>query len=188
MVAEVGTPTIKLSTSFWITWAGIAIRRADDAAVARASNDADWLVHETQEGLSAICAVAFSMEALQRAIVAQLGPTPPGKKKPNAIDFLEAALAKALNLSEKNLAALITALTPIYDLRNAGVHFNEAMGDVVPHPSGAHSSIEAAQYNADTATGAVEAMKRVYRALLEHPSSGFAPWVEAQRHAIHALV
>ena len=63
---------ITMSTSMWIHWAQIAVRRANDARAARASSADDRLGVETQEAISAVCAVAFSMEALQRMIVTQL--------------------------------------------------------------------------------------------------------------------
>ena len=133
----------------------------------------------------AICAVAFSLEALNRELRAHGGwslPTAPkGKSSPSASAVLRDALHKSIALDPAAVAALARRATPVILARDKAVHFQGVAHAPVPHPSGTHSSIEAALYSLEEAEKAVALMRETFRAVADHPRPAVAQFAKSHR-------
>ncbi|MGH8968855.1 MAG: hypothetical protein ACRDV1_02775 [Actinomycetes bacterium] len=181
-----------MTQTLWLAWAKIAESHAASARRARESSAEDRYFVEFCDGVVTITAVAMSCEALQRRLcdVAPVAaPTPlKGRKKARAIDFLKEALHSALDLAAADVDALVSALEPYYEKRNAVAHFKEVARTPKPHPAGGHTSVETVEFRVEEAENAVSAMHALYAALRDHPSAAFLDWSTANAHAFPAGV
>ena len=82
---------------------------------------------------------------------------------------------------------LMTAVEPVIRSRGAAVHYIGDFEDPVPHPVARQSHQDMIRYGADKAGEAVEAMRAIYRALLEHPKLAVKSWVEQEQTTLKQL-
>ena len=187
--ATAHAPGIVIRQHLYSMWADVAAENVKRARRARRTPPKkDPLGAEMRAALSAICASAFAIEALNRElrplVKKSLPSRPPAARRQSAAQVLRQTLIPSLTLSQKEVSALVAAVKPVYDARNAAVHFEGVAGPPVPHPSGTRSSAEAATYSLERAEEALAAMRAVFRAVADHPSADVQAFAKGHAHAL----
>jgi hypothetical protein len=192
--------TVMMRMEFWYIWARIAIAEADRSVAARArfgtsTTSADSslaLDDELNSGVLAVCASAFSLEALTLILAPIAVPNAAVQAwsigtPTNAVSRLRETLKHSLTVSGRQVDALMTAAEPVIRSRDAAVHYIGDFEAPVPHPVAGYSHQDMIRYGADKAADAVKAMRAIYRALLEHPKPAVRTWVGQQQTVLERL-
>ncbi len=199
--AHVPTPGILLSTEFWLVWGRIARREERAAAEARASwtaatdstDESNGRSAELYAGLTAICAAAFSIEALVLTLTEQVMPQQVAAKwlssdRPPAFEkrLLETS-KQAIAQSGKQVDELVSRFHSVIEKRGHAVHNLSVLEPPVPHPAGGLSTLASRDYSAEEAADAVDRMSSIYRALVEAPKPKATVWVNMQQLGLREL-
>jgi hypothetical protein len=137
----------------------------------------------------AVCASAFSLEALTLMLAPMVMPNATVQAwrsgtPTNVASRLRETLKHSLAVPGSRIDALITATEPVIQSRGAAVHYIGDFEDPVPHPVAGQSHQDMIRYGADKAG---EAMRAIYRALLEYPKLAVKSWVEQEQTALKQL-
>jgi hypothetical protein len=184
---------------FWYIWARIAIAEADKSASARGMfgttansvDDSRALDDELNSGVVAVCAVAFSLEALTLLLTSMVMPNTTVQawtaSRTNTVSRLRETLKRSIALPGKDTELLIKSAEPIIAARGAAVHYIGEFEHPVPHPAALQSHPDMITYGEGKASEAVRAMRAIYRALVEHPKPAVHAWVEQEDVALRQL-
>ncbi|MEU7865040.1 hypothetical protein [Nonomuraea sp. NPDC049141] len=195
--AQVGTPSIMITTHLWTTWMGIAIDQAHAALQARqealnGSSDS-WSGHLTQEFNAAIVAVAGSAHALDAlygsaAVPASIRAPFLGKGTKRHGKIRE-ALKAIYNTGPVN-TFWNREFEWLFELRDAAAHAEEKPRPPVSHPLGTNTAYEQVAYSAESALRAASFALSVLRRCADFPRptvSESVAWASAHRRAVDDL-
>jgi hypothetical protein len=191
---------IKIRMEFWYVWARIAIVEANNSASARSrfgasadsANDSRSLDEELNSGVVAVCAVAFSLEALVLLLTPMVmeATTVQAWKTGNPTKFvsrLRETLKRSIALPGKHIEMLIKAVDPVIKARGVAVHYMGDFEQPVPHPVAIQSHQDMITYGAEKAGEAARAMCDIYKALLGHPKAAVRLWVQQEEATLRRL-
>lgn len=191
---------IKIRMEFWYIWARIGIAEANNSTSARSrfgtsadsADDSRSLDEELDSGVVAVCAVAFSLEALTLLLTPMVmeGTTIQTWSTGSPTKFvgrLRETLKRSIALPGKHTEMLIEAVEPVIKARGAAVHYSGDFDQPVPHPVAVQSHQDMITYGAEKAAEAVHAMCNIYRALLEYPKASIWPWVQQEEVTLRQL-
>jgi hypothetical protein len=186
---------------FWYIWARIAITEADKSVSARgrfgasvgSADDSRALDDEFDSGVVAVCAVAFSLEALTLLLTPMVMPKTTiqawATGSPTKFSSrLRETLKHSITLPGKRIQVLMTDIEPAIQARGAAVHYIGDFEEPVPHPVAVQSHQDMITYGAEKASEAVRAMRAIYTALFEHPKPAVQVWVEQEEATLRRLV
>jgi hypothetical protein len=184
---------VTLTTNMWFTWREVAVDHLDTArsvrtAAAASGNPASHLGDELRAGLVAVCAAAFSVEALQRelatlAVDAAMRNTWKVRKT-SAKGRLDQTLKRSVTLRHSEVRGLVVRFGPVIESRGNAVHFDSEPSEPIPHPLGTSTSPEAVRYGLEKAQEAVDAMWAIFDALAKYPRLRVAEFVTANQHVL----
>jgi hypothetical protein len=194
------TVKIKIRTEFWYLWGRIAVAEAAKASEARArfgksgvsADDSKAMDDEINAGVVAVCAAAFSIEALLWQV---LSPVVLDAKlvlawAKNRTAFkprLRQTLAHSLALPPVDVDKLADAFQVVVVARGAAVHYDRDFEEPVLDPMGGRTSQARIDYGKEAAGNALSAMRNIYRALVEHPKPAAQALVSEQSRALREL-
>lgn len=172
-----GAVGITIKSHLYIWWADIAIERKSAAFQARDHADpSQSLGLETRCGMSAVCAAAFSVEAL----IIELGQIVlpkalhdawyvTSRRPPKVESRLRETLKRAVTLPARDVEQLVSDFQSVIEARGRAVHFYGEFAAPVAHPTGTNTSAEDVLFSANAAENAVAVMCNVLRAVRDHP-------------------
>jgi hypothetical protein len=191
---------IMMRMEFWYIWARIAVAEADRSFSARANfgtttnsaDDSRALDDELNSGVMAVCASAFSLETLTLMLAPMVMPNATVQAwstgTPTKVaSRLRETLKHSLAVPGSQIEALMAAAEPVIQSRGAAVHYIGDFEEPVPHPVAGQSHQDMIRYGANKAGEAVQAMRAIYRALLEHPKLAVKSWVEQEQATLKQL-
>jgi len=188
---------ILIRQEYWVLWAEVAIREAQAAARANATvtsqtvSDHDrvaamWL--ELQAGTQSICAAAFSVEALcyvlrcdvvSAATLAKWQNTWPG-----GMAVMHRTLQNALSINRAASITLRTDFEAVIRSRNEAAHYDIGFEAPVRVPGGGLGSPAIVRFGAANALSALDVVKAIYQALVDHPVPALQPFVDSNRQTL----
>ncbi|MFL6137584.1 MAG: hypothetical protein ACJ74O_07270 [Frankiaceae bacterium] len=181
---------IEMSANLWLAWGMIAIDAAAGAFAARRAGCEDGLGEETRQGLVSVCASAFSMEALSRDLASVLSPPQRtrsgGSSRSNAANVVGEVLKRSIQTPKRGLE-LGQRWTPVFQLRDSAVHYEEKSKPTQLHPSGGHTSFVNVQFSADAARDAALLLVETVAGVVEAPKVAVRDWAIRQRSAMELL-
>lgn len=191
---------IEIRMEFWYIWARIAVAQADASADARgrfgstpdSADDSRALDDELNSGVIAVCAAAFSLEALTLLLtpVAMPNTTTQAWSTGSPTKFvsrLRETLKHSIALPGRRIDMLINAAEPVIQGRGAAVHYIGDFEQPVPHPVAVQSHQDMIRYGAEKASEAVGAMRAIYRAVTEHPKPAVQDRVKREETTLRNL-
>ena len=186
---------------FWYIWARIAVAEADKSVAARgrfgasadSANDSRALDDEVNSGVVAVCAAAFSLEALTLLLTPMVmpGTTVQTWKTGNPtklVSRMRETLKRSIALPNKHIEMLITAIEPVVNARGLAVHYIGDFEQPVPHPVAGQSHHHMITYGAENASKAVRALRAIYAEFIEHPKPAVRVWADQEKASLRLLV
>jgi hypothetical protein len=147
---------------------------------------------ELDSGVVAVCAVAFSLEALTLLLTPRVMPaaTIQAWTTGSPTKFagrLREILKRSIALPGKRIQMLMVSIEPVIEARGAAVHYIGDLEEPVPHPVAVQSHQAMITYGTEKANDAVNAMRAIYRALVEHPKPAVQGWVKQEEVTLRRL-
>lgn len=190
-----------MTTEFWYLWGRIARQEAAVSREARgrvgtsedSSRDSIALGDELNAGVVAVCAAAFSLEALVLKLTDEVMPASvaaawtTGRRPPAFVNRLRETLKHSTELGPAEISDLIDAFAPVVRKRGSAVHNVSTLEPPMPHPVAGNSTRAMVDFGAEAADEAVAAMADIYGALLAPVKPAARRWVDQQRFGISQL-
>lgn len=187
LVGQVSTSaavTLKISVNFWHAWARNAIRSAKDAARWRAEADAALegqkakaFGREFDEGMAAVAAAAFALDAFYASLAVPAAARTAAKaslaRKPARHVVVREALKLCFQVDHATGQQWAADIKWLFNLRDRSVHPLQEFENPLPLADGSLSTVKREDYNAAAAARAVDIMLGVLMFCAEHPGSAY---------------
>jgi hypothetical protein len=179
----------------------IAYQQADEAVQARetwkalkrdSAQRSPTVDRELDAGPIAVCAAAFSVEALLLILEenrTQQGSTgwQSGRRQKGFTTRLRRELQSAVMLDDRQIEILAVDFQPVITKRGNAVHNLSVMEPPVPHPALGNTARATVDFSMEGAIDAVAGMRNIYKALVEAPKPLAEQWVNLQHRALSYL-
>ena len=178
----VGSATVQLKHSLWVTWSELAIEHEAVARAARSravsasgpADRSDPMEDEFRASLQAVTTAALALDALYvpvkelaPRVSASTVPVCPRKRTARPARIRE-ALKQAFRVGKLN-DRWVQEFKWLFRLRDGAVHYRESAEDPAPHPRGMSVSKAHSTYCAEAATRAVNLLMEVLHSAAEQP-------------------
>ncbi|MFD0633092.1 hypothetical protein [Catenulispora yoronensis] len=185
--------TLKVSISFWHSWARIAIAAAKQSAHWRAEADAAQEGHkagdlsrEFDAAVLAVAASAFTLDSFYASLAVPLAARRAARAKlnPKAARHVvvRTSLQECFATDHPTRQKWSTDLPWLFNLRDATVHPEQLFEDTVALPDGSMSTARREDYTALSAARAVGVMLDVLEFCADHPGTAYpeaATWASS---------